>query len=243
MRPIRRGASPRSGDYANYRHAKPDLIGRLGSFCSYCERRIIPAGLAVEHIQPKGRYPDLIGRWDNFLLACANCNSSKRDKEFVLAEVLLPGCDNTSSAYVYNEAGELAVSPLLEPSQQNQACATLALVGLQRSAPGIVDANGRYIPLDRKRQRLEAWLIAMQALELRSQFPDLELVAQNVVNNALANGFFSVWMEVFRADSAIRNQLIDAFAGTRESGCFDAQTSAPVTPAPNLDQLPHGSKL
>jgi hypothetical protein len=50
-------------------------------------------------------------------------------------------------------------------------------------------------------------------------------------------------MEVFRADPAIRNRLIDAFAGTRESGCFDAQTSAPVTPAPNPDQLPHGSKL
>ncbi len=63
MRPIRRGASPRPGDFANYRDALPDLVSRLGRYCSYCER-LIPVQLAVEHIQPKGlpAYQALIGR-------------------------------------------------------------------------------------------------------------------------------------------------------------------------------------
>jgi hypothetical protein len=69
------------------------------------------------------------------------------------------------------------------------------------------------------------------------------VVAEALVRLALATGFFSVWMEVFQADPGIRNRLIDAFAGTRDSGCFNPQTSAPVQPAPNPDRLSHGGKL
>jgi 5-methylcytosine-specific restriction endonuclease McrA len=78
MRPIRRGLSPRTSDFEEYQSAQPYLAGRLDTYCSYCERRIA-TNLAVEHIQPKGRpaYANLIGRWDNFLLACVNCNSTK----------------------------------------------------------------------------------------------------------------------------------------------------------------------
>jgi uncharacterized protein (TIGR02646 family) len=244
MRPIRRGASPRSGDYSSYQAAKPDLVGRLGSYCSFCER-FISTGLHVEHIQPKALppYAHLIGRWDNFLLACINCNSTKSTKDVVLSEILLPDRDNTFAAYVYNEAGEVDVSPLLEPTQLNQTRATLALMGLQRSAPDIVDANGRLIPLDRIKQRLETWLIAMQARETRDKFPDSDPVAKTIVNLALKSGFFSVWMEVFCDELFMRTRLIDAFASTRDSGCFDPQTSATVQPAPNPDLLPHGSKL
>jgi 5-methylcytosine-specific restriction endonuclease McrA len=116
MRPIRRGASPRLGDFSNYRDALPDLVSRLGRDCSYCER-LIPVQLAVEHIQPKGlpAYRALIGRWDNFLLACVNCNSTKLDKDVVLSEVLLPDRDNTFSAYLYDAGGGVQVSPRLLP--------------------------------------------------------------------------------------------------------------------------------
>ncbi len=39
----------------------------------------IATNLAVEHIQPKDdeRYPELEGSWDNYLLGCVNCNSTK----------------------------------------------------------------------------------------------------------------------------------------------------------------------
>ena len=46
-----------------YAQAKPDLINRMGHYCSFCERRI-STNFAVEHIQPKkGQYahPHLIG--------------------------------------------------------------------------------------------------------------------------------------------------------------------------------------
>jgi uncharacterized protein (TIGR02646 family) len=245
MRPIRRGASPRPGDFANYRDALPDLVSRLGRYCSYCER-LIPVQLAVEHIQPKGlpAYQALIGRWDNFLLACVNCNSTKKDKDVVLSDVLLPDRDNTFLAYLYDEAGAVQVSPLLSRSQQKLALATLTLVGLQQPGPAAPDANGRLIALDRIKQRLEAWLTATYARdELLALRPGDPVLVEALLRLALATGFFSVWMEVFRDDPAMRSRLIDAFAGTRDSGCFDPQTSAPIQPAANPDQLPHGSKL
>jgi len=245
MRPTRRGASPRIGDFANYRDALPDLVSRLGRYCSYCERPIL-AQLAVEHIQPKGlpAYQTLIGRWDNFLLACVNCNSTKQDKDVVLSDVLLPDRDNTFSAYLYDAAGGVQVTPTLSRPKHKLALATLTLVGLQRSAAAAADANGRLIALDRIEQRFEAWLLAERAREkLLALRPGDAVVIDAVVLLAQATGFFSVWKEVFRDDPSIRNRLIDAFPGTLDSGCFDPQTSGPVQPAPNPDQLPDGGKL
>ena len=79
MRPVTRGAGPRA--YTAYGQAIGDLEERLGIYCSYCERRVA-TNLAVEHIQPKGldAYEMLAVRWDNFLLGCVNCNSTKKDK-------------------------------------------------------------------------------------------------------------------------------------------------------------------
>jgi 5-methylcytosine-specific restriction endonuclease McrA len=78
MRPVFRNASPQADDYDDYRHSFPELVGRIGMYCSYCERRIA-TNLAVEHIQPKSlpAYAHLAGRWNNFLLGCVNCNSTK----------------------------------------------------------------------------------------------------------------------------------------------------------------------
>src|SRR5271157_6059904 len=109
MRPVLRGNSPQAADYDNYRDAFGELAGRIGMFCSYCERRIATQ-LAVEHIQPKGlpAYAHLQG--------CVNCNSTKKDKDVVLAEVLLPDRDNTAAAYEYTMDGHITVpAPLAEP--------------------------------------------------------------------------------------------------------------------------------
>jgi len=245
MRPIRRGPSPLPDGFSSYRDALPDLVARVGCYCSYCERKI-PVQLAVEHIQPKGllAYKALVGRWDNYLLACVNCNSAKRDKDVVLSDILLPDRDNTYVAFVYDAGGGVQVAPHLAPRQKNLAQATLALVGLQRTITASADANGRLIALDRIKQRLEAWLTATYARDqLLALRPGDAVVVEALVRLALATGFFSVWMEVFQADATMRHRLIDAFAGTRDSGCFDAQSSAPIQPAPNPDALPHGGKL
>jgi uncharacterized protein (TIGR02646 family) len=179
MRPIRRGASPRQGDFTNYRDALPDLVSRLGMYCSYCER-YVPTQLAVEHIQPKGlpAFRALEGRWDNFLLACVNCNSTKKDKLVLLSDILLPDRDNTCSAYHYSEDGKIQASPHLSPQAQQFAQGTLALVGLDRRIQVFTDANGRLIALDRVKQRMEAWLVAIHARETLALQPGNTLLGR-----------------------------------------------------------------
>ena len=244
MRSIRRGASPRQGDFSNYRDALPDLVSRLGMYCSYCER-YVATQIAVEHIQPKGlpAYQPLQGRWENFLLACVNCNSTKKDKPVSLSDVLLPDRDSTVAAYLYSADGEIQVSSDLNAHAQQLAQSTLALVGLDQRGLAIADANGRLIALDRVKQRMLAWLKADRAKQLFALQPDNAAVAEMVVHLAQATGFFSIWMEVFRAEPEMRRRLIDAFPGTRESGCFDPQHSKPIQPAPNPHHLPHGGKV
>ena len=245
MRPVRRGASPRPDDFAPYKSALPHLIARIGSYCSYCERRIATQ-LAVEHIQPKGiaAYADLIGRWDNYLLACVNCNSTKKDKNIVLAEVLLPDRDNTFAAFAYSPDGRV------EPKKVGvahdvllKARDTLALTGLDKKITLAMDENGKQVAIDRISQRMQAWATAEDARSLVNQSPGNDAVRRLSVTLAQSCGFFSIWMSVFVDDTDMRNRLIDAFEGTRVSGCFDPITTAPVSPAPNPDGLACGGKV
>lgn len=156
MRPIRRGASPLQTDFANYRDALPHLISRMGGFCSYCERRIATM-LAVEHIQPKSlpAYQHLAGRWDNFLLGCVNCNSTKGKKDVKLDSVLLPDRDNTSAAFVYSADGKVAPAPGLPPGLRQMADHTLSLTGLDKEISATLDENERQVAIDRVSQRAD----------------------------------------------------------------------------------------
>src|SRR5262245_56298948 len=106
MRPINKGDAPRS--YREYGHAQPDLIRQLGRFCSYCEREIA-SGIAVEHKRPKSKYPAEALSWDNFLLACPNCNSAKLDKKIILSLYLWPDLDNTFRAFEYVQEGIIRI--------------------------------------------------------------------------------------------------------------------------------------
>jgi uncharacterized protein (TIGR02646 family) len=243
MRPVRRGASPQPHDFADYRDAFAELMSRLGPYCSYCERRIATQ-LAVEHIQPKAipQYSALKGRWENFLLACVNCNSTKGDKDVVLANVLLPDRDNTFVAFTYEQDGTVRVDGTLPSIAAAQAGATLALVGLDKRIGQARDANEKLVANDRVSQRMQAWLLALTSkdeLDAEAQSAGLR---RQIVRTAVENGFFTIWMAVFASDADMRGRLIDAFAGTRGSACFDPATSVPVRPAPNPDALHHGGK-
>jgi uncharacterized protein (TIGR02646 family) len=244
MRPIRRAASPRPNDFNDYKNAKADLISRIGSYCSYCERRIATI-LAVEHIQPKGlpAYEHLSGCWENFLLGCVNCNATKKDKDVQLNAILLPDRDNTFAAFVYSADGKVAPMPGLSAKLRKIADDTLALTGLDKKISVFQDENGKQIAIDRVSQRMQTWAIAEEARNEILASPENISVRRLAVKLALAEGFFSIWMTIFEADVDIRNRLIDAFNGTRNSGCFDPGTSDPVSPAPNPDGLPYGSKL
>jgi uncharacterized protein (TIGR02646 family) len=243
MRPVRRGLSPRGVDFVNYEDAKPELVARMGHFCSYCER-YIATGLAVEHIQPKAlpQYAGLIGRWENFLLACVNCNGSKGHKDVRLAEILLPDRDNTYAAFIYAEDGTVSPRLGLNDLQRTQAIDTLSLTGLDKAIDNVLDQNGKLVAFDRVSQRMQAWIEAnLSKVDIQND-PGNQPLREGAVRLARGVGFFSIWMTVFTGDLDMRNRLIDAFSGTRESHCFDAMTGEAIN-AQNPDGLLHGGKF
>ncbi|WP_439840676.1 HNH endonuclease [Aeromonas veronii] len=245
MRPVRKGGSPIAGDFNKYEDAKVDLMSRLGRYCSYCERKI-DTQLAVEHIEPKdGKFgrPDLENRWSNFLLACVNCNSCKSSKKVNFSRLLFPDRDNTFYAYVYNADGNISVSGNLLPRQQVMARNTLRLVGLDKSKQIYKDSNGEEVALDRCAQRMEVFGIAQVAFSLFLKNPNNNELKKLVAMNAVANGFFSIWMTVFDNHPDMKVMLIQAFKGTEASGCFNIQNGAVYTPAPNPDRLAGGGSV
>jgi len=241
MRAVNRQASPRAADYENYRDAFGELASRLGSYCSYCERRIA-ANLAVEHIQPKAipAYEHLKGRWENFLLGCVNCNSTKGDKDVVLGAVLLPDRDNTFAAYEYTLDGRIELNGTLSVAQKRMAETTLKLTGLDKQISEVCDSNGELVAIDRVSQRMEARLIAETSKDDLLASPS-DAFRRQIVRTALAQGFFSIWMKVFETDLALRNMLIAEYPGTAND-CFDPLSTLPITPRP-ANGLASGSKI
>lgn len=160
----------------------------------------MPSNLAVEHIQPKGlpAYLPLAGRWDNFLLGCVNCNSSKLNKDVVLTDVLLPDRDNTFAALTYSADGTIAAD---EP----MAARLLSLVGLDKPISRTPDANGKQVALDRVAQRMEVWGIAEEEKNNIDANPGHEALRKSVVRTAQQAGFFSIWMTVFANVSTCGN--------------------------------------
>jgi hypothetical protein len=246
MRPVTRGASPLGNtDYTNYRDAFPALVGWLGLYCSYCERRI-PTNLAVEHIQPKAlpAYEALKGRWTNFLLGCVNCNSTKGDQDVVLTDVYLADRDNTFVAFDYLEDGRVVPSALADVNIANR---TLELVGLDKGPNSALDANGQIVAIDRYAQRMEVWGIAKSSTDDLDSEPTPGM-RRAIVKAAQAEGFFSIWMKVFEGDVAMRRMLVEGFTaavtvngmqteqffgfnGTARD-CFDANFDA-ISPRPD----------
>ena len=244
MRPVQRGVSPQATDFDDYEDAKPFLVSRLGHYCSYCERRVA-TNLAVEHIQPKGLlvYASLVGCWNNFLLGCVNCNATKKNKNVLLNDILLPDRDNTFAAFDYLANGSVEPSLIMPMSNQILAQRLLTLVGLDKAISEVADENGKLVALDRVAQRMEAWGIALATKADVDANAGNEAVRRCAVRTATAAGFFSIWMTVFAGDEDMCKRLVDEFPGTRGSGCFDATTACSICPAPNPDSLACGSKV
>jgi len=222
MRPIERGDVPtdKSGQpkqYQQYEQAKPDLVSRLGKYCSYCERRI-STHLAVEHIQSKEYQPQLERSWENFLLACTSCNSIKGTKVYddtTQSYYYWPHLDNTFRAFVYQSGGMISINPALNEAEQKKAKKTLELAGLDRH----LFAKNKPTPKDdRWFERRETWKIAK---EVHTDLQNGAITARTLINLAKAQGFCSIWMTIFQDVPDILNQLIQAFPGTCGQ-CFDS---------------------
>jgi uncharacterized protein (TIGR02646 family) len=245
LRPVRRGKSPILDNFKDYTDSKVDLISRIGSYCSYCERKI-DTNLAVEHIEPKkGEYgkPDLIGRWDNFLLACVNCNSTKGSKQVIFKDLFLPDRDNTFLAFTYLADGSVIPRKNLSSIDDTIAQDTLSLVGLDKQLKETKDVDGNLIAMDRASQRIEIWGTAEESLEDYCSNRDNEAFIRSTVKLMISNGFFSVWMTVFEDYPEMKNHFINAMCGTNESGCFKPILAQTISPHPNNDNLNNGGKI
>ena len=165
MRPIERGDTPQDENgnpkvFAKHANARPDLIDRLGQYCSYCEMRV-PTSLAVEHIKPQNHHPGLKLAWSNFLLSCTNCNSIKGSQDINLDNYYWPDRDNTVRAIKYLSGGRVQVnSEVLEAGEQKRAERTIKLTGLDRNPGNNPTASDR-----RWINRSRAWGIATRALQ------------------------------------------------------------------------------
>ena len=193
MRPVERGPAPR--EYRQHDDAKNDLIGRLGPYCSYCERRKDPQDLHVEHIYPKvmTAHPNLGRSWRNFLLACSTCNSYKgralgngRQRR-LLRRYLWPHIDNTFTAFRYLRDGRVAPSASLSTEISTLAAATIELVGSLKS-PAVASAyRDLGIAYDGVSKREEVWRIAQVALETY-ETQQTAAVLQRVVEQCVREG-------------------------------------------------------
>lgn len=215
MRPVSRGANP--GAFTRYREAADPLMERLGCYCSYCER-YIETHLAVEHIQPKDTNPLLALAWDNFLLACVNCNSCKGDSPIDINQYLWPDTDNTLRAFSYRQA-LVDVNSQISGANQPLALALLKLVGLDKD-PGNPAIDRRPTDADRRwRTRQDIWDLATLSKRDLEEADTPQMRAQ-IVRTARARGGFAIWFTVFCDDQDMLKRLAGEFPGTAAE-CFD----------------------
>ncbi len=218
MRPVKKGVSPQK--FTDYSEARPYLVKRLGNYCSYCERQVNNL-LAVEHILPKDHHHNLELEWDNFLLTCVNCNSTKGSNDLRLDDYYWPDRDNTARAFNYLDAGIydgiIQINGDLNDEQKIRAQQTLKLTGLDRipGHPNLSSSDLRWL------QRQQAWGKAQHSLERLHQRDSLEMREQ-IVESAQANGFWSIWMAVFANDLEMLHRFVEVFSGTCRD-CFDPE--------------------
>lgn len=76
------GEAPSESLLSSYRdpELKAHLISEAHGKCIYCESRVTHVYFGdVEHLKPKGRFPEERLNIDNLALTCAICNNTKRD--------------------------------------------------------------------------------------------------------------------------------------------------------------------
>ncbi|MBC7817351.1 MAG: HNH endonuclease [Planctomycetaceae bacterium] len=248
MRPVERGAHPLNSRgervaYGHYSEARGELIKRLGGeYCSFCEMHL-DASLAIEHVQPKSKVPSLEKSWENFLLACQNCNSTKGDEEIVLGEYVWPDVDNTAACLKYGPGALVRPADLIDDSLRTRTRNTIDLVALDwdPSKPKKrknVKTEGRDSASDRRwANREEAWDIAKDArndlketiLDHGEDSRDAIKARRRLISEARGHGYWSVWMTVFADDFKTRQLLIQAFKAA--ASCFDPSTTQPQSRA------------
>lgn len=228
MRPVARGPDP--GGYTAYGFAYRPLVEAIGRYCSFCEAPIKNG--QVEHVLPQDHYSGLALSWDNFLLACLNCNATKGAWPTpALGDrgvAYWPDQDNTARAYEYRKHLPPRAIAHLPDAQRLRAEALLSQTGVDRwpDHPRWSEKD------DRWELRLEAWDKAIDALADLG-LEDTQIHRKRIALQAAATGFWSVWRAVFAGDTDMLRRLNEAFRGT-DPACFDANLELVARPGGQL---------
>ena len=177
MRPIiKQNPTDEQGNlvrFSKYADAKPFLVNQLGDYCSFCEKHNTRSALHVEHIYPKSKaeYAHLENEWNNFLLACVNCNSVKQTKDVAQLNPYMPHSDNLMYYIEILEGGLIQVSENISQEEKKRATAFVNLIGLDREENHLT-----YSKLDDRWQyRYETYNIAQRKLtKYEKQQTDIE---------------------------------------------------------------------
>ncbi len=218
MRPVNKGDEP-NVKFNKYSDAKPHLEERLGVYCSYCEFPIahVPE---VEHKVSKSKDGSLI-KWDNLLLSCKYCNTRKKDiidlgnKD----HYIWPDEDNTFRAFTYKK-GYPQVNGHYDDSER--AANLYELIKLGNIPQDPKDKDKRFA------MRSEVYNYARECKEGWEKVKDSshrDEYQKMIIRVALAKGFFSVWMDVFKEEPDICEDLVDAFPGTVKEYCLAQKNS------------------
>jgi len=196
--------------YNPYGNAKSDLINAIGKYCSYCEREGFSSSLDVEHIQDKSTYPTKQFLWNNFLLACKNCNSIKGAKEVDSTNIVVPHVDNTFSPFEYLESGYIKIKDEIAEPLRGKVVNLVNLIGLDRR-PGHPNYSSKD---DRWQERKQAWELSKKYTQKYSLGKcDID----TIVDLSKSMGFWSIWMNAFDKFPEVQEALINNFDGTNQA--------------------------
>ncbi len=209
MRAVYKGTALRT--YQKYQDAQADLINKIGGYCSYCEMPIRNSP-EVEHVHPVANGGEEL-EWDNFLLACKQCNIWKSNKNPDRSGYLWPDVDNTILAFHYqNRLGGIEPVSTLPASITPMAADTIDLMQLNRHPASTPAATLK----DRRWQyRQEAWGKAIRARQIWNRNPE-RAKATLIGDLAHSTGFYAIWLTVFDGIDEVLTEIKARFPGTYE---------------------------
>ena len=195
--------------------------------CGYCEDSV---GDEVEHIKPKDLYPEKVFMWENYLLACGQCNGGKNNRFSVISRGCLTDVTRRRNAPVRKpRAGAPALinprdeDPLeffdLEITETFVFLPRMDLSGIDEQRAGytidILKLN-RDVLLAARREAYRAyraWLV-----EYRQHRDDgaAETDLKKLSNAIMTSAHPTVWREMQRQNCII-NELRDLFSDVPEA--------------------------
>lgn len=207
--------------YNPYTTAKRDLFKAIGPYCSYCERNIELGG-AVEHVQPKSKEKGKECCWDNFLLSCVNCNSTKGSRTINdnnICEYVWPDKDDTYHMIKY-DSDSLIPQPndTISENDKQRVQRLIELVGLNKAASKVGSLDYEKACDTRVEGRIKA---SQYAKELKDDYLHLSDEGKGSFRKALSviimsEGYWSIWMHIFEDVPEVREMMLDIIPGTRK---------------------------